>query len=60
MSHYSCSLESVFKDLREELNTKCSLYHIIMFIYAWDWSGTKSTIIVAIYWPIAPALDDRC
>jgi hypothetical protein len=25
----------------------------------WGWSGTKSTITVAIYWHIVPALDDR-
>jgi hypothetical protein len=27
--------------------------------YLWGWSGTKSTITAAIYWPIVSALDDR-
>jgi hypothetical protein len=32
---------------------------IFLFVYLWDWSGTKSTITEAIYWPIVPALDPR-
>jgi hypothetical protein len=30
-----------------------------VFIYLWSWSGTNSTITVAIYWPTVSALDDR-
>jgi hypothetical protein len=28
------------------------------FINLWSWSGTKSTITAAIYWPTLPALND--
>jgi hypothetical protein len=29
------------------------------FLYLWDWSGNKSTITAAMYWPIVQALDDN-
>jgi hypothetical protein len=32
--------------------------YLLFFIYFLGWSGTKSTIIEATYWPVVPALDD--
>jgi hypothetical protein len=32
---------------------------ITLFICTWGWSGTKSTVTAAIYWPNLPALDER-
>jgi hypothetical protein len=29
----------------------------LFFIYVWVWSGTKSTLIGAIYWPVVRAVD---
>jgi hypothetical protein len=32
---------------------------ILFFIYLWGWSGIKSIITAAIYWPIVLAVDNR-
>jgi hypothetical protein len=35
------------------------ILYLLFFMHLQGWSGTKSTITAAIYWPIVPALDYR-
>jgi hypothetical protein len=44
---------------QEEQRLSLHIRNIISFICLWSWSGTKSTITAAIYWPIASPLLHR-
>jgi hypothetical protein len=44
-----------------DFQTIIDFKHFALFIiYLLGWNGIKSTITVAIYWPIVPVVDDRC